>query len=409
MVASVAALTGGEPPHQAVVGRESGAVDRRQVVFGSGAAAVLAVGGILTWRSGRNDSPPTEAELLLQKGLDALQQNDALDSEQQVNAAQAVALLTKATEAGPENPTAWGALAMAYAVRRRAAPLAERPGLAERSRSAARRAIALEKNESRASAALMMLATVYRNWAAAERAGREALRLHPGFPIHAFLLSDVLGSVGRWREAAGVSLKADRKKFLIPGADRKVVVNLWAAGRLAEADVALNETIGRWPDHPQVWRTQLAYLMYGGRPAEALALLNRSERPAAISADLVDVARATGEVLAGTGGSAAAALEANVGFVKENPGSAIQVAQACCAIGEKATAMALLAGYYFRQAPWASLAPPGGDSERLTSALFMPPMRGLWRDPAFAALLRRIGLEDYWRRSRTVPDFRRTA
>jgi hypothetical protein len=34
-------------------------------------------------------------------------------------------------------------------------------------------------------------------------------------------------------------------------------------------------------------------------------------------------------------------------------------------------------------------------------------MRTLWSDPRFTRLLQRIGLEDYWRQSRTVPDFRR--
>jgi hypothetical protein len=36
-------------------------------------------------------------------------------------------------------------------------------------------------------------------------------------------------------------------------------------------------------------------------------------------------------------------------------------------------------------------------------------MKTAWGDPRFARLLQRIGLEDYWRQSRTLPDFRRAA
>lgn len=407
VVASVAALVGRERPLPKVTALRASR-DRRRFVIGAGAAAMAASTGFLAWRVGRDDRPSPAARLLLQKGLDALQQNDALDTEQPGSAAQAIALLTQATEADPDNATAWGGLAMAYAVRRRAGPPADRPGLAERSRSAAERALELERNELRALAALRMLEPIYRHWLTAERARREALKLHPTFPIHIFLLSDVLGHVGRWAEATELSLKADRTRFLIPGADRKVVVNLWATGKLPEADRALEEAVNRWPEHPQVWRTRLAYLMYGGRAAEAVALLDNPERPAAIPPDLIAAARATGHALAGSG-EASAAIEANLAYLKGNPASAPQVAQACAAIGHGDTALALLRGYYFGEPPWASLAPPDGDFERVTAPLFMPPMRGLWRDRQFADLLRRTGLEGYWRQARILPDFRRVA
>lgn len=407
VIASVADLVGSEPQAQRSGGRSW--PDRRAVVMGAGAVAVLAAAGFAGWRMTGSDRPSPEAELLLQKGMDALQQNDALDSEQPGSAAQAIALLTKATEANPESAGAWGGLAMAYATRWRASSPAERPGIAERGRSAAERALALEKNEVRALAALQMMDRVYRNWLAAERAGREALRLHSRFPIHIFLLSDVLGSVGRCREAAELSQLADRKRFLIPGADRKAVVNLWAAGRLQEADQVLREAVDRWPEHPQVWRTRLAYLMYSGRPAEALALLDDdSGRPGAIPDTLVTAAKATGRALVGSG-DRAQAVQANLDYLDEHPRNAPQVAQACTALGQGATALELLRGYYFATGQWARLAPAGGDEERVTAPLFQPPMRSLWRDPGFAGLLRRIGLEDYWRESRTAPDFRRFA
>jgi len=406
MVASVAALAG-RSPEKAAIELPSAAPDRRMLLIGGASVAALGAAGLAGWRYSQADRASPEAQLLLQKGLDALQQNDALDSEQPGTAAQAIALLTKATEANPTSAPAWGGLAMAYATRWRASPMAERPGLAERTRSAAERAIALDPKDLRASAAMRMLDRVYRNWLAAERAGRTALQLHPDFPIHLFLLSDVLGSVGRWRDAAAISERADRERFLIPGADRKVIVNLWAAGRLQDADRALQVAVDRWPEHPQVWRTRLAYLLYSGQPSAALRLLDdEAARPAGISDKLVAAARATGMALAGQT-RAAEAVPANLDYLEEHPRSTPQVAQALAAMGLGGQAIDLLGGYYFGEGQWAKLAPEGGDAERVTAPLFMPPMRSLWRTAPFAALLDRIGLDDYWRKSRTVPDFRR--
>jgi tetratricopeptide (TPR) repeat protein len=371
-----------------------------------GAAIAIAGGGALLWRETRRPGASPEAQLLLQKGLDALQQNDALDTELPAGAgAQAVALLTQATEALPDNATAWGGLAMAYAVRKRASAPSERPRFEQRSRAAAQRGLELDPKELRSLAALRMLEPVYRNWARAERETSKALKLHPNFPIHIFLMSDVLGSVGRSREAAELSKRADRRKFLIPGADRKVIANLWAAGDLQGADDALEQAIERWPEHPQVWRTRVAYLIYTGRQEEALALLRSRDRPAAVPTDLVDAATATAQVLAGRG-DRSAAIEANLGFLKANPASALQVAQALVAMGETGTALSILEGYYFAEGPFASVSPPGGDADRHTAPLFMPPMRNLWSRPEFKTLLQRIGLEQYWRQSGTRPDYR---
>ena len=401
---SIALLTGQDRPTAISIAKT--APDRRRLLLAGGAAAVVAAGGFAIWRDRRPSMSP-EAELLLQKGMDALQANDALDPEDEGSTAQAIALLTDATRLAPHSDVAWGALALAYATRRRSVPVEARAGLEARGRAAAKAALGLDANEPRSLAALQLMSPVYRNWLDAERGARRALSSNPKFPILLFVLSDVLGSVGRWREATELSNRLDRKKFLLPGAERKAIINLWSAGDLQGADEAIKAAIERWPKQRQVWRTQIAYLLYSGRASEALSILNDTRgRPLDVAPDVVEAASATARALTGEI-SRKEGVAANLAYLKTNPGRALAVAQASAAMDDAATSFDLLDGYYFGEGRWAGLAPPAGDQDRQTSPLFQPPMRGLWNDRRFAELVRRIGLANYWQRSGSRPDFLR--
>ena len=404
VLGSLSVLLGGQGANLTSSSRAS--IPRRELILGAGAAAI-AGGGYFAWQGVDRPAMSPQAQLLLERGMAALQDNDALDPQGPGSTRQAIALLADATDAAPQSATAWGALAMAYAVRKRVAPLAERPGLDMRSRSAASRALQLDAREPRALGALRLIEPVYRHWLSAEEADKAALRKNPKLPILMFVLSDLLGNVGRWKDAADRSRQFDRRKWLIPGADRKVIVDLWCSGDLQGADAALATAVQRWPQHPQVWQTRIGYLMYSGRPAEALELLGGgAERPLEITQDYADAVRATAAGLAGKM-STSAAVESDLQFLTRNPQTALQVAQACAALGSADDSFAILDGYYFGSGKWAAVAPAAGDDDRITSRLFQPPMRTLWQDKRFAALLQRIGIEDYWRRSGTMPDFRR--
>lgn len=398
---SIAVLTGQEG--STAVSAPSTLPDRRKLLIAGGTAVLLGAGGFAIWRDRRPSMSP-EAALLLQKGMDALQANDALDPEDEGTTAQAISLLTDATRMAPQSELAWGALALAYSTRRRTAPVEERPGLEVRGRAAAEAALRIDPREPRALAAVQLMSPVYRNWLDAEHGARRALSKNPKFPILLFVLSDVLGSAGRWREAVELSNRLDRRKFLLPGAERKAIINLWSAGDLQSADEAIKVAAQRWPKHRQVWRTRIAYLLYSGRASEALAIMNNSqERPLDVAPDLIGAASATARALTGEITSKEA-IAANLAYLKTNPRSALPVAQASAAMGDAATSYDLLDGYYFGEGRWAGLAPPGGDQDRQTSPLFQPPMRGLWKDERFALLVRRIGLANYWRRSGSRPD-----
>jgi len=115
--------------------------------------------------------------------------------------------------------------------------------------------------------------------------------------------------------------------------------------------------------------------------------------------------RATARALAGDQQPGAAADEL-LKFLAGNPASALRVANACAALGALDHAFAILDGYYFNAGKWAAVAPAAGDADRISQPLFLPPMKPAWKERRFGELLRRIGLEDYWRESGATPDFR---
>jgi hypothetical protein len=147
--------------------------------------------------------------------------------------------------------------------------------------------------------------------------------------------------------------------------------------------------------------------MYSGRPGEVLRILSQpADIPIELNAEFLASLRVTAEALVGQR-SAAQAVDSNLAFLQSHPSAALDVAQACVALGSAASAFEIFSGYYFGRGRWASTTPLGGDDDRYTSSLFQPMMRPIWKTPAFAELLDRIGLENYWRQSQTVPDFRR--
>lgn len=383
---------------------------RRTLLVGGAAVAAAGVAGYGFWRMGSHgEQLSPQAQLLMQKGFDALQDNDALNPEGPGSTLEAIALLSQATQAAPQSASAWGGLSLAYAVRKRTVPLPERAGLDMRSRAAAKTALQINPHEGRALGALLLLDPVYRHWIATERADREAVRKDSSIPLLLSITSDMLGNVGRWNDALTFSRPTERQNFLIAGAERRLIIDLWASGDLQGADNALQTAAGRWPQLPEIWRLRLAYLMYSGRASEAVDLLsNDGERPAEIREDLVRAFRAAAEGLAAARRPASALAEILV-YLRNNPADALHVANACSALGALDDAFAVLEGYYFNLGQWASVAPAAGDDDRITSPLFLPPMKTMWTDARFAQLLDRTGLEDYWRRSGTLPDFRRRA
>lgn len=391
---------------------EGSRFQRRHVLAGAGALAAAAAAGLYLVAKPRAYKPPPEAELLVQKAFAVMQ--DGRPAEQE----QAIAYLTEATRLTPDYASAWGGLALTYALRKFQVPLPARAGEDARARSAAQATLAIEPDQPFATCALVLLTPTYRHWSGIERKGRELVDRIGKVPLVFHILGDVLMDVGRNRESLDVYAKIDRKRFLIPLSERSIIHAMWNAGQIQAAEGRLEEAVKRWPLHYAIWTLHTAFLTHSGRAAEALRKLEDRERwPVNYPEDQIAAAVATARAVAGTI-SAREAIQLNMASLEAGSAEVLSylnrkvtmaqlVALRCAALGDSDSAFALLDGYYFGEGPWAKVAPAAGDMDRSTFTLFEPPMSRLWHDERFGALTRRIGLDAYWRQSGSTPDFRR--
>jgi len=335
-----------------------------------------------------------EAQLLLDTAIKCLQ------SGQPHEHAQAISLLVEATSIAPNDAEVWGMLAVLYAARRSEVALAERPALLVRARSAIKTALKLDPEEIRARCAEVILIRPYRNWARKEQWASAVLQRVPTQPLALFSLATVLAEAGRWEEAAECARQIDRKRFLLPAVEQFTVQSLWAAGDLVQAELSGVQAARRFPAHLGLFDARLALLMYSGRTSDAEMMIQGFRNGDYPGAKL-DAAQITARALAGDG--VREAIEHNLGAMLRGTVEPLTAAMRCSALGSVEECFAVLDGYFFAKGRFASIAPPGGDEDRSTATLFLPPMEAVWKDARFAALTQAIGLSDYWSRSCSTP------
>jgi hypothetical protein len=68
---------------------------------------------------------------------------------------------------------------------------------------------------------------------------------------------------------------------------------------------------------------------------------------------------------------------------------------------------ALEAAYLGGEVDGRRIPPPDASDQRPTALLFSPTVLHFRDNPRYASLLERIGLDDYWRKSGSRPDFRK--
>ena len=171
-------------------------------MIGAGAVAAAAA-GILAWNRSRTGSGETAAvQQLIDKARDA-----EVAGQREANL-QAIAYLKRATEIDPRSAEAWGALALAYQARMEQSDDGELPALADWTRSAAGRALALDPGSISARIALATIPPNFRRWAANERVLRGLRARHPPHAMIESALGWLLCDTGRWLDAIACFRKA---------------------------------------------------------------------------------------------------------------------------------------------------------------------------------------------------------
>lgn len=375
-------------------------------------ASILALtaAALLAWRlaapSVEQPVDPTANELV-ERGLSSV-----FDGTPE-QAAQSVAYLREATALSPSSARAWGALAFAYAIYIRRVPPVEQAAVIERARSAAHRALRLDKRQPEALAALAELPISYRNWDAKDAAQRRALAVAPDDDVLLYQRARFLLSVGRTDEGLPLIQRAVRLRPLGARVQAGLAEHLAAAGRIEEAERAADRLGALWPRYYASWYLRYYLAAYLGRPADAEAMVadRRSWPDNVRPADIANVAPIARAMVSRAPADADAVIATYDPLIAQGAGYAEIALRAAAGIGRPDAAFRYARALYLdegvRIAPqrFSAQTNYGRVGERQTHFLFMPPFATLRADPRYLQLMADIGLVDYWRRSNTPPDF----
>jgi tetratricopeptide (TPR) repeat protein len=310
----------------------------------------------------------------------------------------------------PDYGEAWGALALAYSMAVQADDPPER--VAEfklRLEEAVRQAERYDPGNLDAQFALAMRESIFGQWTRMERKYRGYIQRAPRHVGGHGMLAWLLMNVGRWHEAVDEHRRAKAINPNLPGNRYGLILSLWSAGLLTEADSEIEETIRRWPRHPFFWEYKIKILALTGRPKAALRMVeDQANRP--IGYDEADVApwRAyLTALISRSGPDVDQAIKIVLDKARREEVPPLPQAFQCAVLGRPETALDILEGCYLGIGAWASKKPV--PANQVTHPLFQPQARSLWGNPRFSRILSSIGLERYWREAGVQPDYRRPA
>ena len=378
-------------------------VNRRSVVAGT-AAAGLALGAAgLLWRKPWRHRPSPEAEQLFNRAK-ALSREGLPGQVQQV-----VAYLERAVAIDPNYAAAWGALAVSYSHFLQGFDNDDDTSLPDRLRSAAKRALELDPDNADAQLARIFATPFFGNWATKESALRRVVDRHPDHWLAAGRLGVLMYEVGRQTDGIALHRRALKIEPMLPIGYYFLITNLSALGRMHEAEAMIDEGGRRWPNHPSVWFATFEHYLWSGRyPAADALIANQDRSPISVEPDYLELLRTlTRAAASGDPAAVAASVNRYRQLSTDNAEMIEHAAPAFALLERKDLTFASLDRYYFNRGSFGVAAPRGKLDQRRTRFLFCRAMASVNRDPRFGELGRETGLEDYWRRTGTNPDFRR--
>jgi tetratricopeptide (TPR) repeat protein len=189
---------------------------------------------------------------------------------------------------------------------------------------------------------------------------------------------------------------------------------LWRTGRLEELDQSLDEAASLYPAQPRLWNNQMSIYLYGDRVDRALEMLRQPiGRPRNVSAETIaeleEIAGAIREPHSALADKVAARQVAH----QRRIDAATDAVRILALLGRIDEAVAVVEALYFGNgylvADWDGAANAFTPEQRDTLLLFEPSTRRLRADSRFESVVARLGLDAFWRTSRTPPDYRRQA
>lgn len=377
-------------------------VDRRWLIAGGGAAA-LAAAAAIGWRFVPVHTPVPEAVRLVERG------NALMRSARMGATPEAIKLFGQAVKVDPEYADGWGALSSSYRHALDGYGQGERRSYPQMVASAADRALALDADQADALIAKATIYPEYRNWLTQEKALRDLVQRFPDHWYANARLGILLREVGRFEDALGFVAKVPRIDVQLAPAWAGLITTYTLAGRFHEADAAFDAAMSKIAPHPVTWFARYASLLESRRFDEAADFARDSRtKPEEFPSELGDTYAALATALADDD---KAEIAASLAYVKSNldePGYILRAAPLLAALGDFDTAMAAYWAYLFGgSVAGHDHAAPGPLDLRSTQSLFAPSWQPLRRSLRFLEILQRTGLEDYWKRSGSQPDFRR--
>lgn len=384
-------------------------ISRRLAVGGAlaiGAAGAIAYAG---WPpTAPRHKPKPEALELYDRGM-AIMKSAGIDTTRQ-----AMTFYKRAIAVDPEYADAWGALAIGYRHGLDGFTSEEKLAYPQLLRSAARQALALDPDQPDANLALAVVYPFYRRWHAMEP---ELRRLAQRFPDYWYVnaqLGILLQDVGRHEEALPYSKRVVELDPLLPVAWANLARAYSYAGRDHQADAALDEGFRRFPAHVLLWFSRYAVLLNSRRFREAAEFARDTRtRPEGFGERMSKIYGGLAEALsAGDVAKIAESRKYIASTLVAGPdaiGGAPRMVPHLAMLGASEDALASLEAYYLGGELFGQKVPPPAQLDmRTTSTLYAPPILAMRGDARFGALLERTGLEDYWKRSGSQPDFRRS-
>lgn len=206
---------------------------------------------------------------------------------------------------------------------------------------------------------------------------------------------DFLSSVGRMEEAVEQYERSRAMRPLAPFSNLRFAQALYVVGRNEEADRILSRTLELWPDATSLRLLKMKSALWTRRYDEAIALLRAADLP--LTSAQRDALTAAFQALKSQNvalrAKAVAELER---FARDSRYNDRLVVGALAALGAREAALKAAANLVQARGLF--------DAE----VLFEPNLAAARADPAYADLVRRLGLTAYWRSGR-APDICRDA